>query len=406
MQSIYYQGAASSFTSQENQIARLQSEISSGKSVQTAADNPAAYVGAAQDASSVTTLSSIDGSQTNIQATLEQGTSSLSQASTALDKIQSIALQAINGTTSGLNYAALGQQVQSGLQQLLGIANTQDGNGNYLFSGTAQSTQPFTQNASGAVTYVGNSGVSGVEISPGVSVNAALSGTVFTNGLDGNGYASVNAAASNAGDATVLATGVSQEGSAAAFQTGSKPITLSFTASSSTGKLTYQARSGGTTIASGPVASSGKSSTLDIKGMEFKLTGTPATSDTFTIAPARHQSIFALAGQIQSALQSPGSTPAQRAQTRQILGNALGGITQYQNRIASVSAKAGVVLKSITNAGTANALASTQAQTDANNKTAANAPAVITALEQHTSALQAAMKAFSVAQGLSLFQYL
>lgn len=406
MESVYYQGAAQGFTSQESLIARLQSELSSGKSVQTAADNPAAYVGAAQDASTISTLASIDGSQTNIQATLEQGTSSLSQASTALDQLQSIALQAINGTTSGLNYEALSQQVQSGRQQLLGIANTQGSNGNYLFSGTAQGTQPFTESAAGTVAYVGNSGVSGVEISPGVSVNAALSGTVFTNGLDGSGYASVSAAASNGGDATVLATGVSNEGSAAAFQVGSKPITLSFTASASTGKLTYQASSGGATIASGPVASSGKSSTLDIKGMEFKLTGTPAASDTFTIAPARHQSVFALAGEIQSALQSPGSTPAQRAQTRQILGNALGGIIQYQNRIVSVSAKAGVVLKSITNAGTSNSLASTQAQTDANNKTAANAPAVITALERQTSALQAAMKAFSVAQGLSLFQYL
>lgn len=406
MDTSYFTTSGQSFTTQESQISALQQELASGNKVPTAAADPAAFVGAKADSSTIQEIGTLNASQVNIQADLGTGTSALGQAATALDHIQSIALQAINGTTNSQESQALGEQVSAGLQQLISLANTQSRNGNYVFAGTAKQTQPFVENAAGSVNYVGNDGLSSVAISPGVSINAALSGTVFTNAFSGNGYASVSASSGNTGSATVLATGVATASSATAFQQGSTPIGITF-ASSAGGNMTYTATAGSALVGSGMVNdANGAITTLTLKGVEFTVSGQPAAGDTFTIAPARPQSIFDVVKNIGATLSSQGSTPASRAQSRQALGNALGAIIQYQNQIAGVSAKAGVALQAIGTASTSNTLASTNAQNNASDLVSANEPQVITNLENRTSALQAAMKAFTVASQLSLFNYI
>lgn len=401
----FFSNASTAFTNQQALLQSLQAELGTGKAVQTAGADPAAYTGAAYDASQVQQLQSEQGSQTNLQARLGIASNTLSQTNVVLDQIQSIALQAINATTSGTDYQALSEQVGAANQQLVSLANSQGTQGNYLFAGSAAGVQPFVQAANGSVSYVGNDGQSKVQISPGVSVNTALNGATFMNGFSGNGYASVSASSANAGTATVLSTGVNNQSSADAFQQGTANISITF-AVNSLGKTTYSAVQGGATIGSGPVGSANNSTSISVTGMEFKISGQPANGDTFSIKPSRPQSVFYLATTIQSALASAGSTPAERAQTAQVLGNALGGLTQYQQRIASSNAKIGIVVKSSTSASTNNVELSTTLQTNQSNLVSANIPKTLTQIEQQTAALQASYKAFSVVSGLGLFQYI
>lgn len=406
MNNTFFTLSGQSFTAQEAQIAKLQQELSSGTKVPTAAADPAAYIGNAEDTATIQQLDAMNASQVNIHQTLGAATSTMSEVSSALNRIQSIALQAINGTTSSEDYQALGQQVSEGLQQIVSLANTQSSNGNYVFAGTAKQTQPFVQDPSGKVSYFGNDGSAAVEISPGVTVNAALSGSVFTNAATGNGFASVTAGASNTGSATVLATGVADATAARAFQGGSTPVTLSF-ASSANGATTYTATSGGSTIASGPItAGNGDSTTITLDGVELTLQGQPAAGDSFTVAPSRTQSIFDMVKQMKDALTATGTTPSKRAQMRQLIGNSLGTMVQYQNRISGTSAKVGVILQATDHAATSNALSKTSTRENAASLVSADTPQVLAELQNRTSALQAAMKAFSVASQLSLFKYL
>ena len=120
----------------------------------SAADDPAAYVGSAEDASTVSQLSAMTAGQVNITQTLGTATSALGDVATALDRIQSIALQAINGATSSADLPALGDEVGSGLTQILSLANSQSSDGNYVFAGTAKETEPFVTTGSGGVNYV------------------------------------------------------------------------------------------------------------------------------------------------------------------------------------------------------------------------------------------------------------
>lgn len=406
MDTSFLSSSTHGFNANETALSGLQGELASGSKVPTAAANPGAYIGARADNSTQQQISTLEASQVNIQDNLGVGTSALGQMSTVLDHIQSIALQAANGPTNPLDYPALSGQVTQGLQLSISLANTQDRGGNYVFSGTARQTQPFVQSSSGGVTYLGNDGVSSVEIAPNVSVNSALSGSAFMNGMDGNGYASVSAAAGNTGSATVFATGVATAAAADAFQSGTTPIMLSFS-SGPGGATVYTATSGSSTVGSGTVQNTdGATTTVTLAGVEYTISGKPAAGDTFSLTPARPQSMFNVIGTIGAALKSPGSTPAARAQISQVIGNALGAITQYQNRLAAVSAKAGVTLQAVSNAATADSLASTNATNDKNSLTAANIPQVLSQINERTTSLQAAMKAFALTSNLSLFKYL
>lgn len=400
MLSSIYTNTISQITSQETQIGALQAEVSSGNAVPTAGTNPGAFVQAARDQAGVTAYGADGANQVALQAKLGTASGTLQQASSTLDSIQGIVLQGLNATTSTGNFQALSVQVGEAQQQMISLANAQGPDGNYLFGGTNATQVPFISGSGGAVSYMGNNGVSNVEVAPGVMVNAATDGTPFLNALTGNGYASVTASASNTGSSTLLAVGVSQQSAANAFQQGTASTVVSFSAGA-TGGLTYTATQGGTTIATGPI-SSGNNITLG--GIEFQLSGTPATGDQFTIAPARPVSVFDTFQKIQSALASPGSTAAQTAQTRQVLGNALGTINQYQSLMTSTNSKIGMLIKMANSASTSDQAGSARLQTEQSNLTSANMPAVLTQLDQQTTALSATYRAFAVVQQMgSLF---
>jgi flagellar hook-associated protein 3 FlgL len=224
---------------------------------------------------------------------------------------------------------------------------------------------------------------------------------VFVSALSGNGFASITAPSSNAGTGQVLNKGPVSATQAAAFQTGNLPITLSF-AHTAAG-LTYTATQNGAAIATGAYTAN---QSITLAGQEFQLTGTPAVGDSFTIAPSRPQTAFALLQTVFTTLANTGSTPAQVAQTNQVLNDSLAGLAQYQQALVTAQAQNGVTLQAVNNAGNSNTNQSTQLQIAVQNAVGVNTPVAIATLNETLTALQAALKTFGAAQNLSLFQYI
>jgi flagellar hook-associated protein 3 FlgL len=117
MLSSFYTDAAQSFSNQEASLALLEQQLSTGQAVSTASANPAAFVTAARDTASETVLASEATAQTNVQSQLGVASTALEQASTVLDHLQSIALQATNATENSQDLQALSEQVGTSLQQ-------------------------------------------------------------------------------------------------------------------------------------------------------------------------------------------------------------------------------------------------------------------------------------------------
>lgn len=402
----FYSSFLTGLTSQENQIATLQQQISTGSTAQTAAQDPAAYETAALANDQISQLTNDATTQGTLQTQLGAANSAYSSISSLLDNVQSIVEESLNGTTSSQNLNALSSQVQNASQQLLSLGNTQLPNGNYVFGGSRGNIAPFQLDSSGNVSYYGDNGQSQADIDGGTSANTLVNGSMLTSTLSGDGTSLVTANKANKGTGQVLQQGLSSISSANAFQAGSASITISFSQDSN-GALTYSAQSEGTVLQSGPVnTSSGSQTEMAVDGMNFSITGTPASGDSFTIAPSRPQSAFSLLQSISSALSAARATPAQAAHTNQILNQDLAGIGQYQQSVSVAQAQNGITLQAVSNAQTSATTQKNAAQATVNSATGVNMPAAITALNQTMTAMEASMKAFAETQSLSLFKYL
>jgi len=398
----FYSNFSNSLSTQESQIDTLQQQISTGLAVQTPDQNPAAYQTAALGNDQVGRLSNDNTTQAAIQVQLGSVNDSYTSMNALLDNVQSIVEQALNGTTNSQNMNALAGQVRSAGTQLLAIGNTTAPNGTYLFGGSRGGLAPFQADANGNMIYFGDGASSQANIAQSSSAATIANGEVFVGALQGDGTANVTANAANTGTGQVIPQGVVNGAAASAFQQGNAPITISIGAGG-----TYTAAQGGSTVASGTLstAAGNNGTSVQLGGVDYNITGSPASGDSFTIVPARPQSAFALLQTIAASLANAGSTPAQVAQTNQLLNQSLAGIAQYQQAVTTAQAQNGVTLQAITAAAAGNTSQSTEVQTNVQNATAVNTPVAIASLDQTLTALQAAMKTFGTVQNLSLFNY-
>ncbi len=158
-------------------------QVSTGQKLNSLSDDPvaaASLVNLRTQSSSITqylqNISSLTGS-------FNVANSAISSVVEALTTVQTVGVEGEDSTLNDSNRQALAQQVQGIQQQIMGLANTSS-NGQYLFSGTATSTQPYAEDASSAsgITYSGNSNTNSVEISSGQAMPINLPGSqLFSN---------------------------------------------------------------------------------------------------------------------------------------------------------------------------------------------------------------------------------
>jgi flagellar hook-associated protein 3 FlgL len=158
-------------------------QISSGRQVNQLSDNPAA---SAEDVLNHVQSNQDDQFLHNITALQSQGQaidSTLSSVVQAVTQAISLGVEGATGTLSDADRQAVAQQLIGIRNRVLGLAN-QSYQGNYVFAGTATSTQPFVLDSTQAdgVKYNGNTNVNTIKISAGQTIAINLPGSqIFTN---------------------------------------------------------------------------------------------------------------------------------------------------------------------------------------------------------------------------------
>jgi len=102
----------------------------------------------------------------------------LSSVVTALQRAISVGVQGANGTINASDRAALANEVQGILSQLVSLANLSY-QGNFVFGGTATQTTPYVLDGASpsGVRYDGNDGVNGVTVGDHLTVKTNLPGS-------------------------------------------------------------------------------------------------------------------------------------------------------------------------------------------------------------------------------------
>jgi flagellar hook-associated protein 3 FlgL len=396
--------SVNSILQEQSALSKTQGQLSSGKRVQTPSDDPVAAVQLAELNTSQlqSTQYTSNGTTASSRLTLEE--QALSDSTTTLQSIRDLVVQANSGSNNSSDLAAIATQIKSLQQQLLGVANRQDAQGEYLFSGYSTDATPFVRGSSGAVSYVGDTGTRSIALDADTSVQMGDAGSsVFMNIPAGNGAFTTAAGSGNTGTGVIDTGSVTNASSWAPGQ-----YTITFT-DATHWKVTDGGGNPVTDAAGNPITGTydpAAGGSIAFKGIQVGITGAPAAGDTFTVSSAGPEGVFATLDKLTTALDSAGSSAASRAQLTSQLNASLGQIDQALNHMDTVSASVGGRLNLIDNVRSS---LSTQSATVAAEISTIGDVDYVTATAQYSqqyTSLQAAESAYAKTAQLSLFSYL
>ena len=184
----YLSSLTGSLNQSSSTINNLTSELSSGLSIQSLQDNPVAVAQSALLASQIDQADTFVQSATGVGSMMQVADSTLGDVVTQINQALSLAVEANNGTQNASDNASVTQSLTGILSEVVSLANTSY-QGQYLFSGSQGSVQPFTLDTSTnppTATYAGDTNVQTVEVPGGQKLPVNLPGSsVFGSGSTG-----------------------------------------------------------------------------------------------------------------------------------------------------------------------------------------------------------------------------
>lgn len=173
----YFRQTTDQMNKLQSDLAKTQEQMTTMKKINSPSDAP-------DQASTVTRLQTTLARQQSYQDTIKTVNTRLSSEETALtsasdvmDKIKELAVQAANDTLGTTDRQTIATEIGSLRDQLLSLSNTQDAEGNYLFSGSKAGQPAFAQDASGKVTYQGDQARMSVNIGDSRQMDLNMPGT-------------------------------------------------------------------------------------------------------------------------------------------------------------------------------------------------------------------------------------
>jgi flagellar hook-associated protein 3 FlgL len=151
-----YQSGISRISSLQSDQAKLQQQISTGKRISSPSDDPVAAARALEISSAQSANTKFADTRQTAQLKLNTLESNLTGVTNLLVSTQSTLVGAGNATLSDTERGFIASELKGSLDALIGLANTQDASGNYIYAGFKSNTAPFVANATGA-TYAGDS---------------------------------------------------------------------------------------------------------------------------------------------------------------------------------------------------------------------------------------------------------
>lgn len=384
-----------SLNQQQARLLQTQQQISSGRRLLTASDDPVAATRALEISQAEATNTQYASNRDSARNTLTLAESTLQAATYLLQDARDSALAANNGLLDSSGRKIVATDLNARLQELVGLANSTDGLGNYLFAGFQSRTKPFVDTATG-VDFFGDEGQHLVQVAANRQMASSDSGAdVFMRIKNGNGTFATQAAAANTG------TGVISQGSVTnpALLTGNN-YSVSFSVVA--GVTTYDVTNTTTAavVSAGNPYGSGQAISFD--GMQIDIKGVPANGDTFTVAPSANESMFKTLSDLIAAL----NAPVVGANLTNSLGHGLNQLDNALNNVLTTRATLGLRLNELDALQIAGENMGLQFKQTLSKLQDTDYIKAISDLTQQNMSLQAAQKSFVKATDLSLFNYI
>lgn len=382
----------------QTSLSNLQENLTSGKRVVRASDDP---VAAAQAERAITRMSR---NETDLRAldmqrnTMALAESTLGEAGDAMQAFRELVVSAGNGTHTQTERDAIAQQLMSLRDQIMGYANRKDSNGLPLFQALGSAQSPFA----GAAPTLNFAGLPGQHASGNTQIAKVLDGeAAWMSVPTGNGVFEVSLGAANTGKAWA---DVGQVTNPSALTGNDYSITFSVVG----GVTTYDVvnTTTATTVLSGQPYTT--PTTIAFDGMSLKISGAPNNGDSFDIAPSQQTNVFQVLENAISTIQNGGNIDGSTD-----YGSLTHGITRglteldsSMNRLQSSRGLAGDLLNRADRIEGEMDIRGVQLEDDRSRAEDLDMIKGISDFQNQQVGYEAALKSYAQVQQLSLFKFI
>lgn len=154
----FYRHSAAAIGELQSRTARTQQQLSSGQRLLSAADDPVADARLREVGRRVAETEQHQRNLDVAVARLSLSEAVLADVGEALQRSRELTLQGNNAALSAADRQSIAGEIRQIHDHLLGLANSQDGAGEYLFAGFSVRTAPFASAPGGGVSYLGDQG--------------------------------------------------------------------------------------------------------------------------------------------------------------------------------------------------------------------------------------------------------
>jgi flagellar hook-associated protein 3 FlgL len=388
-----YDASLQQLMTRQDNLSAAQEQLTTGKRVNRASDDPAAAARAeralAAENRAVAGQRAVDASKNAMTLT----ESALGDATDLLQQVRETLIAAGNATYTDAERKGLADKIGELRKQLVAVANRADGAGTYLFGGQGSGQAPFLD-AAGGVVYRGGSGEAAVASTESLPITTN-GDQIWMQSRSGNGVFDTNAVTAT-GSAWIDSGHVTNPSAL----TGS---TYSIQFSVVAGATTYSIlQDGAPTAQVGMPFKPGQA--IEIDGMAATIAGSPADLDEFTLTPSTSsQTVFDTLDKAIADLKTPLRSGTQIAQSN---ADNLANLDQVMATLSGARTRVGETLNRIdgvTGRLDSLKLSSKTARSDAEDLDMTSA---ISDFASQQTGYDASLKAYTMVQKLSLFNYL
>ncbi len=326
---------------------------------------------------------------------LEEGV--LNSVTNTLFRVKELLVGLGNGVYGQNELEAIKIEIEERLNEMVGYANTQSANGDYLFSGFKTKVQPFVQDASGNIVYQGDQGERSIRITTSTLVGVSDSGfEVFEDVFDGNKKFVVSADATNTGTGSITIGSYQAPPAVLA-----EPYDIQFL-----GPNSYQVVGVNSAAVIVPPTPFASGDTISFNGITVSVDGTPAAGDNFYVDPSSRQSIFNTLKDAIAMVDNFVDTPQGRAIYTTQLDVALANFDNAFEKIDQVRARVGTRLNAIESGRDSNEQLIFTSKGLLSKLKDLDVVEAASELTRQTTVLEAAQASFVRVQNLNIFNFL
>ena len=405
---IYEQGSTQ-LNNLQSALNRTQMQLSTNRRNLTPADDPIASARALEVTQSQALNTQFVTNRSNATNFLSQEELALKSTTNLIADVQELVVKAGNPGLRDEERATIAKELEGRMTDLLGIANTSDGAGGYLFGGYKSSTQPFSQTPTGAA-YAGDQGQRELQVGSSRFLATSDSGAaVFENNMTGNGKFTVTPDSGNftRGGAGIVTSSTVTD---ASKLTGNKyEIKFSVTGTGDAAVTSYTINdlTLGQTVPNPAVPVAYKAGdAINFDGQQVVISGKPGDQDSFGVAPSAKESLFTTMTNLIGSLRTSGNGDAGQARLANNLSAASSILSTAYDNVLSVTAEVGARMKELDYLASSGDDLDLQYSATLSDLQDLDMVKTVSLFTQQQITLQAAQKTFTQVSGLSLFTYI